>query len=498
MAQSSTRRDFMKTASVAALSYAASPAWAGDGTQPARRNIIFILIDDLRFDGMGMLNPFFETPTLDALARNGVLFDKAFVTTSLCSPSRASILSGQYAHRHGVLDNNTLLPKDTPTFPQELKRGGYRTGFVGKWHMGASSDAPQPGFDRWVGFKGQGNYRNQTFNVDGKEVPSTGYITDMLTDYAVDFLRQPSEAPFFLYLSHKAVHAEFDPPDRYQGSYSQRDFQRPVSMADTEENYAGKPAWVRAQRNSWHGVDGMYNKKTDFDTFVRRYAETMRGVDDSVARIVATLSELGRLEDTLIVFTSDNGFQFGEHGLIDKRTMYEASIRVPLLAHCPGLFKGGLRRQEQILNIDLAPTLIEAAGLRVPDTMQGTSFHGLLTGERSDWREDWLYEYFWERSFPQTPSVLGVRSNHYKFMQYHGIWDRYELYDLEKDPDEKHNLLGDFMVRAEGGPLDALIRGQAPEPVRGVFLDMKKRLERLLEETGCAPEPTWRPQLPSS
>ncbi|HOZ48160.1 MAG TPA: sulfatase [Candidatus Hydrogenedentes bacterium] len=490
-----SRRDFMKSAGVAALAAAAPgrTARAESARAARKRNILFILIDDLRYDGLSILNPYFRTPHLDALAQDGILFDRAFVTTSLCSPSRASILTGQYAHVHGVLDNSTLLPADTPTFPQELQRAGYRTGFAGKWHMGGSTDAPQPGFDRWVSFRGQGVYYNPTFNIDGEQEKREGYVTDLITDYADEFIRASKDGPFMLYMSHKAVHGDFYPAERHKDSYAGKKFTRPASMADSEENYRGKPAWVRAQRQSWHGVDGMYNKHTDFDTFTEDYAETLLAVDDSVGRIVDTLKELGLLDSTLIFFTSDNGFQFGEHGLIDKRTMYETSIRVPLIAHCPELFKGGQRRKEMILNIDFAPTMLEAGGVAIPDSVQGESFYGLLTGERTEWRDAWLYEYFWERSFPQTPSVLGVRTDRYKLMQYHGVWDRYELYDLDNDPDEMDNLLADFMIENEGGTLDGLIARTAEGEIKGLFNDLRGRLDAMLKQYRCAAEPNWHP-----
>ncbi|MCX5758429.1 MAG: sulfatase-like hydrolase/transferase, partial [Candidatus Hydrogenedentes bacterium] len=269
------------------------------------------------------------------------------------------------------------------------------------------------------------------------------------------------------------------------------EYPHPASMANTEENYRGKPAWVRAQRDSWHGVDGMYNKTTDFATFIRDYAETMRAVDDSVGRVVSALRDTGKLDSTLIVYTSDNGFQFGEHGLIDKRTMYEASIRVPLIVHCPPLAKGGQRCKEMAINIDFAPTFLEAAGAAIPPAIQGRSFLPLLNDDGAPWRDAFLYEYFWERSFPQTPSVLGVRMDRYKYMKYHGIWDRYELYDLQEDPNEMRNLLGDFIVQTEGGPVDAVIRKKAPPETRALFDRMDTRLRELLRETGCRDEPSW-------
>lgn len=483
-----TRRRFIAQATAAAA-VAAQP---GGATPAQPRNIVFVLIDDMRFDAMGAFgHPFLETPHLDALARGGMMFENAFVTTSLCSPSRASILTGLYAHAHKVYDNATPLDDAVPTFPRLLQQAGYRTGFIGKWHMGGDSDAPRPGFDYWSSFRGQGVYNDPEFNINGTRREMPGYVTDLITDQAVDFLRVPHEGPFCLYVSHKAVHAEFAPAARHKGCYADKTYPHPASMADTEENYRGKPAWVRAQRHSWHGVDGMYNKKTDFDTFARDYAETMRAVDDSVGRIVETLREQGLLESTLLVFTSDNGFQFGEHGLIDKRTMYEASVRVPCIAHCPEFIEPGTKCSELTLNLDFAPTFIEAAGLPVPARMHGRSLLPLMKGESRAWRDAVLYEYLWERSFPQTPTMLGVRTRTHKYIRYHGVWDVYELYDLERDPDEMNNLLAGYVQDAEGGALDAIIQRKAPGGVKALFAALDKRLDQLLAETGCAQEPAW-------
>ena len=500
-----TRREFLRNSAMGTAALAATSVLAQNSSKnkveaaAKQRNIVFIFIDDLRFDALGILgHPFVETPHLDALARNGVIADNAYVTTSLCSPSRATVLSGQYAHRHGVLDNNTELPDGTPTFPEALQKAGYDTAFIGKKHMGGS-DAPQPGFNRWISFPGQGVYNNPVFNIDGEKVPHEGYITDLLTDYAVDFINQPRNAPFMLYLSHKAVHAEFMPAPRHKGRYADKQYPYPESMANTEENYRSKPEWVRKQRESWHGVDGMYNHKADdsqyahdFDSFTRNYAETILAIDDGVGRIVETLREKGILDSTLFVFTSDNGFMFGEHGLIDKRTMYEASVRVPLIVHCPELFAPGQHSKALITNLDYAPTFVAAAGLDVPDTMQGLSFLEVLQNPQAPWRDAFLYEYFWERSFPQTPTVLGVRTQQHKFMRYHGIWDRYELYDMDADPDERNNLLGDYLQKHEAGTLEWYIRRNAPPALRDLFISMDSTLNRLLEETGALAEPSWR------
>ena len=482
------RRDFM--AQAAAVAVAATQARAA--AKPERRNIVFILVDDMRFDSMSLLgHPFLETPHLDALAKGGMMFDRTFVTTSLCSPSRASILTGLYAHAHKVYDNKAPMDGAIPTFPRIMQAAGYETGFIGKWHMGGYSDEPQQGFDYWSSFRGQGVYVDPTFNTNGEQKKVSGYVTDIITGKAVEFLRAPKDKPFCLYVSHKAVHAEFRPADRHKGCYSGKTYPHPASMADTDGNYCGKPAWVRAQRHSWHGVDGMYNKETDFDTFTRDYCETMRAVDDSVGRIVEALRERGQLESTLLVFTSDNGFQFGEHGLIDKRTMYEASIRIPCIAHCPEFIKAGTKCNELALNIDFAPTFLEAAGLPVPSTMHGRSLLPLMKGETPQWRDAILYEYLWERSFPQTPTVLGVRTNTHKYIRYQGIWDFYELYDLKNDPDEMNNLLAGYIQDSEGGILENIIRKSAPEEVKKIFGEMTDHLTRLLKESGCEEEPAW-------
>jgi len=500
MADGQTRRQFLETAGTATVGVlSASAALAVQRSAQAaarrgttRRNIVFILSDDHRYDALSMLgHPFLKTPRFDALAQNGILCENAFVTTSLCAPSRASILTGQYTHRHEVIGNGPALKPGTATFPQELQKGGYETAFIGKWHMGRTNDDPRPGFDHWVSFRGQGTYFNPTLNIDGERAKREGYISDLLTDYAVEFVRRPHGKPFCLYLSHKAVHADFLPAPRHRGAYAGKKYPHPASMADTEENYRGKPDWVRTQRNSWHGVDGMYNKSTDFDTFVKPYAETVLGLDDSVGRVVDVLRDEGILESTLIIYASDNGFLFGEHGLIDKRTMYEPSIRIPLIVHCPELFPGGQRRKEIMLNIDFAPTILETAGVPIPDSVQGSSFLGLLQGKTTEWRNDFLYEYFWEAAFPQTPTVIGVRGERYKLITYHGVWDKYEMYDLVDDPDEMNNLLGDISLGNRAGALDGHIPGQLAGETKKVYQDMRKRLDELLIETGRRQEPRW-------
>jgi len=449
--KSSSRRTFMGAALSAA---AAIPLTAhGEsnnlkldtikGAKP--RNVIFILSDDHRYDFMGFMGKpkFLETPNMDRMAKNGAHIQNAFVTTALCSPSRASILTGQFSHKHRVVDNNTLVPPGTVFFPQYLQQAGYETGFFGKWHMGHAVDDPRPGFDKWVSFRGQGTYYKPELNIDGERVSKDGYISDVLTDYALDWMKQDRDKPFFMYLSHKAVHAMFMPAKRHLGKYDDVELEYPSTMADTKDNYDDKPQWVKEQRNSWHGVDYMYHGQMNFDTFYRRYCETLLGIDDSIGNILDYLEDAGIAESTLVIYMGDNGFSFGEHGLIDKRQMYEESMRVPMLAHCPDLIQPGTKVTRMVQNIDIAETVLEAAGIKAPDNMDGKSILPLLKGKEIPWRDAVFYEYYWERNFPQTPTVHGIRTDRYKYMHYHGIWDIDELYDLKNDPEEAHNLIND-------------------------------------------------------
>lgn len=417
-----------------------------EGARP--RNVVFILADDHRYDAMSFLNhQFARTPHMDAMAANGVHVKNAFVGTSLCSPSRASILTGLYTFRHRVIDNNRLVPEGTLFFPQYLQKAGYDTAFVGKWHMGAAADSPRPGFDHWVSFRGQGHYLppspDYTLNVNGKRVKQKGYITDELTDYAVEWLaqREPAEKPFFLYLSHKAVHANFTPAERHEGLLDDVPFKRPASEADTAENYRNKPRWLRDQRNSWHGVDFPYHSELDVERYYKRYNEALSAVDDSLGRVMEQLEKLGVADQTLVIYMGDNGFMFGEHGLIDKRVAYETSIRVPMLMHCPDLFKGGTVVEEVVANIDVAPTVLEAMGLRKPAHMDGQSFLALGMGKEIPWRDYFLYVYYWEKNFPHTPTQFALRGDRFKYIAYYGLWDTDELYDLVEDPGETRNLL---------------------------------------------------------
>jgi N-acetylglucosamine-6-sulfatase len=415
------------------------------GAKP--RNIVFILTDDHRYDAMGFMgHPFLETPNMDYLAKSGVHLKNAFVTTSLCSPSRASILTGLYPCKHKIVDNNTPSQPGTIYFSQYLKQAGYQTAFFGKWHMGGDGDDPQPGWDHWVSFRGQGSYlpNKNGLNVDGKHVPQKGYITDELTDYAMDWLNgRDLKKPFMMYLSHKAVHAEFIPADRHKGRYAGKRAPVPAETTANDDYYKDKPMWLKNQRNSWHGVDFPYHSDLNIDEYYQRYCETLLAVDESVGRVLDWLRSKKLLDSTLIVYMGDNGFMFGEHGLIDKRVAYETSMRVPMMMSCPELFRKGTVIDKMVANIDIAPTFLEVAGLKAPAYFDGQSFVALAQQKEVPWREFLLYTYFWERNFPQTPTMHALREDQYKFIRYYGVWDTDELYDIRYDPKETKNLIND-------------------------------------------------------
>jgi N-acetylglucosamine-6-sulfatase len=459
-----------------ALSAMAAPALLQGATK--KRNVIFILTDDHRYDAMGFLKgqDWLETPHLDSLARDGAHLSNAFVTTALCSPSRASVLTGRYAHGHRIVDNNTPIPPGTRFFPQLLQQAGYQTGFFGKWHMGNSEDSPQPGFNEWVSFLGQGTYQPSKpgLNVNGRKVPQKGYISDELTDYALAWVeKQKKEQPFFLYLSHKAVHSEFMPAPRHAGRFAGKTFVPPKSMAASGEYAQGRPLWVQNQRNSFHGIEFPYHSDLDIAEYYRRYAETLCGVDDSVGRVLAALKQRGQLDDTLIIYMGDNGFAFGEHGLIDKRTAYEESMRVPMLARCPELFSGGRKVTEMVANLDIMPTCLDAAGITAPSGLDGASMLPLLQGKATKWRSSLLYEYYWERNFPHTPTMHALRTDKYKYIRYQGIWDTDELYDLAEDPLETNNRI------------DSAAHQQVIQQMSGQLFDV-------LEQTGGMNIPLYR------
>lgn len=429
--------------------------------QTARPNIVVILMDDLRWDELHCTgHPFALTPNLDRMAAEGATFRNAFVTSPLCSPSRACFLTGQYAHAHGITDNTDRSPAShrLHTFPRDLHASGYETAFVGKWHMGVD-DSPRPGFDSWVAFPGQGTYFNPQLNVDGKHVKETGYTTDILTRYAVEALSRRRAAPLCLWFAHKAVHpeltqfadgsvsdpngGEFVPAERHKSLFAGAPVPRRPSAGKPPD---GKPALMQ----KIGGLPPLGADTGTSDEVIRNRARMLKAVDEGVGQMREALERTGQLDNTVFVFTSDEGYFFGEHGLsFERRLAYEESIRIPLIVRYPRLIRGGSQIDAMALSIDLAPTLLEIAGARPAEKMHGRSLLPLLRNEKPDWRSSFLIEYFSDRTMKRMLNMgyQAVRTERWKYIHYTELQGMDELYDLQSDPYEMRNLIGEAPAR---------------------------------------------------
>lgn len=399
-------------------------------------NFIFIITDDQRYDAMGVVQrelaaqgrqarfPFFadQTPSMDRLAAEGIRFRNAFVTYSLCSPSRASFLTGRYNHLNGVRDNKTPFPTSAVTYATLLRDAGYQTGYVGKWHMG--DQAARPGFTWTATYKGQGQYFNQQFLVNGGSVGSNGWVDDVSTDYALQFIGNNAERPFLLVVGYKSPHEPRTPATRHKNLYASAT-PEPAINADDLPPYKNKASGVSTE-----------------DT--RNYFRTLKGVDENLGRILTRLDELSLAENTVVVFVGDNGYYINDHGLRDKRSAYEESMRIPLLVRHPRLITTPRVRDELVLNIDLAPTFLELAGLTPPPAMQGRSWKPLMENAPVAWRPAFLFEYFVDPAYPDAhPDMFAVRTATEKLVIYPGHEEWTELFDLSADPYERNSLTTD-------------------------------------------------------
>lgn len=464
------------------------PSSAPPGAPPSERpNLVVVVVDDLRWDEFGAGgHPYLETPNIDRLAAEGALFTSSFHAVPLCSPNRATLLTGQFPSRHGIIDNvaRSLASHRLETFPRALQSAGYRTAFLGKWHMG-NDPTPRPGFDYWVAMPGQGRSVDPEFFEEGKLHVVPGYTTDLLTDRAIAFIERERSRPFLVYLAHKAVHPDvvqrndgsldpesdqgYVPAPRHLGRYRDRVFPR-RDRAGVAEDLRGKPAIRNALSNllsaSDSGHDAHAAPWTGEETIQRR-AEMILAVDESLGRIMAKLDSLGMLDSTVIVLTSDNGFFFGEHGLTTERRLpYEESIRNPLLVRYPRRVSAGSRPAGLALTVDLAPTLLELAGAPIGAHIQGRSLVPLLTSTNlpAGWRESVLVEFYtYENPFPHLLDMdyRAVRTGRYKYIHWIKHPDMDELYDLARDSLELRNLAGDSSLA-------------------GVKADLKSELGRLV------------------
>jgi len=427
-----------------------------------RPNFLFILTDDQRWDAIAAVQqeqgdkarfPWLKTPALDRLKSQSASFRNTFCTTSLCSPSRASFLTGQYTHSHGVTNNHTPLPLDSTSYATVLKEHGYRTGYVGKWHMGNQDE--RPGFDFSASFRGQGKFFNCPVVVrkDGerKEVIADKWIDDASADFAIEFLRENKDRPFLLTVGFKSVHGPREPhPDHAQSYTGEK--ARPVPNLTAYAPF--RPANTGGARKTDPGNPNLLN-----------YFRTLTSADRSLGRLLEEVDTLGLDKNTVVIFTSDNGYYLGEHGLGDKRSAYEESLRLPLLVRSPFHDVKKAAVDPIVLNLDLASTIVDLAGLPVPKSFQGRSLKPLLEGNApADWRKDFLYEYFYERNF-RNPPIVAVRTEREKLVTYPGREEWNQIFEVREDPYE--------LVDHHGNTGKAELRQH-----------LEKRLEALKAETG--------------
>jgi N-acetylglucosamine-6-sulfatase len=422
-----------------------------------RPNILLVVVDDLRFDDFGAAgHPFAKTPNIDRIAREGAQFRNMFAETPLCSPSRASILTGLQTRHHGILDNTDRSPRshELKTFAQNLHDAGYRTGFIGKWHMG-NDPTPRPGFDSWAAMKGQGEAIDPELYENGRLARVKGYVTDLFDERALGFIGEKSEKPFLLMLSEKALHPNiiqnadgtvvsigeggFIPAERHKTLYTGLPLPR-------RPNYGVPPLDKPALARSIEGLPPLGRETVTPDQTIRDRLRMLAAVDESLGHIMEALAKRGILDRTVIMVMGDNGYFYGEHGLSEERRLaYEESIRLPLLVRYPPKVRAGSTPSSMALNLDVAPTLLDLAGAKALPGIDGRSLVPLLSGKPApaDWRHSFLIEYTTDIVFPRTLKMGydAVRNERYKYVRYRDLKDMDELYDLERDPFELQNLM---------------------------------------------------------
>ena len=451
-----------------ACSYAAPP------------NIVFIFSDDHAYQAIGAYNDprkLIETPSLDRLAKEGMRFDRCLVPNSICGPSRATVLTGKYSHANGFYNNaNNKFNGVQTTFPKLLKAAGYQTAIIGKWHL--VSDPT--GFDYWDILPGQGVYYNPPMSKMGERVKREGYVTDIITDLSLDWLKKRDKSkPFLLMCQHKAPHRPWEPNLKYLGHDHDRAYPPPETlfddysgrgkaeheqdmmiaktMDDTDLKFVTPPQMTPDQLKAWNAyyqprnetfqkarLQGKELVQWKYNRYMHDYLGCVKSVDESVGRLLKYLDDQGLSENTIVVYSSDQGFYLGEHGWFDKRWIFEESLRSPLFIRWPGKTKSGSVNKDMVSNLDFAETFLEAAGLPVPAEMQGRSLVPLLNGQTpKDWRKSFYYHYY---EFPSWHSVArhyGVVTDRYKLVHfYEPEFNYWELFDLQRDPREMRSVYG--------------------------------------------------------
>jgi arylsulfatase A-like enzyme len=440
---------------VSVLGAAALSAVSASGAaRQGRPNILFIMADDHSANAISAYGSRInQTPNLDRIAKEGARFDGCFCVNSICTPSRATILTGKYSHMNGVPVFNRF-DGSQPTVAKYLQAAGYHTGMIGKWHLGSNPT----GFDEWIVLPGQGVYHNPTFLIPGGRTNITGYATDIITDLALDFLKhRPKDQPFFLMCHHKAPHRPWAPDAKHAGMYEDEDIPEPKTFDDNDGNYASRSdaareATMRIDKNLTRtdlkmeppaGLEGQALKHWKYERFIKDYLRCIASVDDNVGRLLDYLDKNGLRENTIVIYTSDQGFFLGDHDWFDKRFMYEEALKMPFLVRWPGVVKAGSTEKAMALNVDFAPTFMELAGLKVPADMQGRSLVPLLHGcHPAGWQKSMYYRYYDYPGAHKVQPHYGVRTESHKLIYFWKI-NQWECYDLTKDPAELHNIYGD-------------------------------------------------------
>lgn len=431
--------------SVLALSLSFGKTYAQSNTK-SKPNIIFIYTDDQRYDALSVVQkeqglkarfPWFKTPNLDRLGNEGVRFRNAFVVNSLCSPSRSVLLTGKYNHLNGIANNHTNLKDTLETYPSLLRKNGYKTAFLGKWHMGQET-GKRPGFDYSASFIGQGKYFDCPLEVNGVSKPTVGWVDDVTTNYALDYIKENKEKPFALVLAYKSSHGPFQPAERNTNAYA--DVELTKSANEQQEVPYKNQIDIKRKKNPTAPQTKSKSWTDNNEKLIRGYFGALKGVDENVGKILNLLDSLQLDKNTVVIFSSDNGYFLGEHGLGDKRAAYEEAMRIPLLVRYPARFPKGKTIDKLVLNLDQAPSILDLAGVSAPKSYQGKSWVSLAENKPADWRKSFLYEYFYEDN-STTPTIKAVRTETSKYIVYPGENEWSELYDLTKDPTESNNIV---------------------------------------------------------
>ena len=476
---------------------AAGLSACSEAVEQERPNIIFIMTDDHTTQAMSCYGGnLIETPNMDRIADEGMRFDNCYATNALSGPSRACILTGKFSHKNGFTDNASTFDGSQLTFPKVMRENGYATGVVGKWHL---ISKPQ-GFDHWsilLGQNEQGNYFKPVFYENGTVVNEDGYVTDVITDKAIEFIDEVhDEKPFMLMLHHKAPHRNWMPAPRHLGIFNDTVFPEPETLFDDyegrgeaarsqemnikntlddewdlklltrEEILAGNnrlhDVYIRMPEEVQHKWDSVYAPRIaeyrsgklqgdelvrwKYQQYMRDYLATAKSVDESIGRVMEYLEEIGELDNTVIVYTSDQGFFLGEHGWFDKRFMYEECLRMPFVIRYPKMIKAGSTSKAICMNVDFGPTFLDLAGIEVPSEMQGRSFRKVLEKKGripAGWREAAYYHYY---EYPAEHSVkrhYGIRTSDCKLIHFYNDIDQWEMYDMKADPQEMRNVYDD-------------------------------------------------------